>query len=175
MMHGVILPKLIAVEETMRPIKDEVFADQKDDHLGDQRQRGDGAVTVLIERDQPVGGGDAEQDGGAGDQHADAQEPRDHRDEQPIADVGDKIGLAPPRTARIARPEPGQDREDESQRQRNRHASHEGLTDIDDEAEQLLTHVMIASRFWLVFLSRPASVVRARTQSQISRMRINTR
>jgi hypothetical protein len=48
----------------MRPIKDEVIADQKNDHLRDQRQRGERAVAVFIERDQPVGGGNAELDGG---------------------------------------------------------------------------------------------------------------
>jgi hypothetical protein len=40
---------------------------RKNDHLRDQRQRGERAATILIERDQPVGGGDAEQDGGGGD------------------------------------------------------------------------------------------------------------
>ena len=67
MVHGATLPERMAVEELVRPIKDEVLADQKNDHLRDQRQRGERAATILIERDQPVGGGDAEQDGGDGD------------------------------------------------------------------------------------------------------------
>ena len=73
------------------------------------------------------------------------------------ADVGDEIWLAPPRTARIAGPEPGQDGEDESQRQRNRHAFRERPTNIDDEGEQLLTHVTIASRSLFGFLVASAS------------------
>jgi hypothetical protein len=40
MMHGVIFPERMAVEEPVRPIKDEVLADQKDDHLRGQWQRG---------------------------------------------------------------------------------------------------------------------------------------
>src|SRR5262249_11151563 len=82
------------------------------------------------------------------------------------ADVGDEIWLAPPRTARIAGPEPGQDGEDESQRQRNRHASHESLADIGDEGDQLLTHVMITSRFRFGMSGVPLrGVNRARTQA----------
>jgi hypothetical protein len=69
-----------------------------------------------------------------------AQKAGDDRYEQPIADVGDDIGLAPPGPARIARPEPGQDCEYKSQRQRDRHAAHESLADIDYEGEQFLTH-----------------------------------
>jgi hypothetical protein len=47
MVHGVTLPERMAVEEPVRPIKDEVLADQKNDHLCDQRQRGERAATIL--------------------------------------------------------------------------------------------------------------------------------
>jgi hypothetical protein len=48
MMYRVILPQRMAVEEPVRPIKDEVFADQKEDHLRHQRQRGKGTVAVPV-------------------------------------------------------------------------------------------------------------------------------
>ena len=57
----------------MRPVQDEIFADQENDHLRHQRQRGERPVAVLVEGDQAVGGGDSEQNRGAGDEHADAQ------------------------------------------------------------------------------------------------------
>jgi hypothetical protein len=99
-------------------------------------------MAVLIKRDQAVGGGDAEQNRGAGDQHADPQKPSDDRNEQPVAEVGDEVGLAPPWPAGIAGPEPGQHREHQSQRQRNRHALEKRLANIDDEREQFLRHVV---------------------------------
>ena len=64
-------------------------------------------MTVLIERDAARRRWWAGQNSGAGHEHADPQEAGNDRDEQPIAGVGDQIGLAPPRTAGIARPKPG--------------------------------------------------------------------
>ena len=57
----------------MRPIGDEVFADQEDDHLRGERQGRERPMAVLVEGDQAVGRRDAKQHGGAGDQQADAE------------------------------------------------------------------------------------------------------
>ncbi len=145
-MNGVVLPEPVAVEKTMRPIQDEIFADEKDDHLRHQRQRRERAVAVLVEGDQAVGGGDSEQNRGAGDKHADAQETRDDGNEKPVADVGDEVRLAPPGTAGIAGPEPRQHGEDERKRQRDRHAFHERFADFGDERQQFVEHIGTASR-----------------------------
>ena len=60
-MHGVVLPHPLAVEPAVRPVQDDIFADEEHDHLRGERQRGERAVAVLVEGDQAVGGGDAEQ------------------------------------------------------------------------------------------------------------------
>ena len=57
----------------VRPIQDDVFADEEDDHLSGERQRGERPVAVIVEGDQAVRRGDSEQQRGADDQHADAQ------------------------------------------------------------------------------------------------------
>ena len=72
-------------------------------------------VTVLIEGDQAVGGGDAEQNRGAGDEHADAQIARDDRNEEPVAEIGDEIALVPPRRPGLQAQNTGQHGEDARQ------------------------------------------------------------
>ena len=89
----------------MDPVQDQVLADQEDHHLRGQRKRGERTVAIIVEVDQAVRGGDAEQERGADDKQADAQKAREDRDEEPVAKVGDQIALAPPRAARIAGPE----------------------------------------------------------------------
>ena len=68
----------------MRPVQDDVLADQEDDHLGGQRQHGERPVAVIVEGDQTLRGGDPEQQRRAGDQHADAQKAGDDRNKEPI-------------------------------------------------------------------------------------------
>ena len=139
--HRVVLPHRSAVEKPVRPIQDDVFADQEDDHLNGERQRGKRAVAVIVEGDQAVRGGDSEQQRGADDEHADAQIARDDRNEEPVAQVGDEIALVPPRPAGIASPERGEHREDGRERQRDRNVLHERLTETDQDGEQLLRHI----------------------------------
>ena len=110
-MHRVVAPHASAMEQAVRPVQDDIFADQENDHLRRERQRGERAVTVVVESDQAVGGRYSEQNGGANDEHADAQKAHDDGDEKPITQIGDEIALAPPRLAGIARPEPGEDGE----------------------------------------------------------------
>src|SRR5579862_3227745 len=55
MVHGMILPKnRLAVKPAVTPIHDEVFADQKDDALREERKRSERAVAVLVKRDQTL-------------------------------------------------------------------------------------------------------------------------
>ena len=72
-MHGVVSPHSLAVEEAMRPIHDDILADEKDGHLGDERKRGERPVPVFIEGNQSVRRGDSEQQRRADDEQADAQ------------------------------------------------------------------------------------------------------
>jgi hypothetical protein len=114
-------------------------------HLHDERQRRQWSMAVLVEGDQSVGSGDVKECSSANNQEADAEIAGDNRDKEPVAQIGDEVALAPPRTARIAGPELRQHSEDRSQRQRNRNALHEHPADIDDDREKFLVH--IASRF----------------------------
>jgi hypothetical protein len=170
-MHGVVLPQLVAMKQAMGPVGDEIFADQKDDHLRNEGQARQRAVAVFVEGDQAVGGGDVEQKRGAGDEHADAEVARDDRNEEPIAQVGDQIGLAPPRPPGIAGPKIGQHREGGGYSERDRNDLHKRLADADDECEQFLVHAM--SRF----LPMSGGVARRQRCALplVSGMRINTR
>src|SRR6476619_4358071 len=108
MMHGVVLPQPPAVEKTMRPIGDDILADEENQHLYDERQCRERSVAVLVEGDQAVGGGDVKARGGAGYEQADAERAGGDRNEKPGAQVGDEVAIAPPGSARIAGPELGQ-------------------------------------------------------------------
>src|SRR5438874_5127128 len=101
MMHRVVLPQSPAVEKTVRPIGDDVLADEENQHLHDERERRERPVAVLVEDDQAVGGGDVKEHGGTGDEQADAEIAGDDWNEEPVAEIGDEVALAPPGTARI--------------------------------------------------------------------------
>jgi hypothetical protein len=126
----------------VRPVQNEIFADQEQHHLRGERQRGERPVAVVVEGDQAVGRGDAEQQRGADDEQPDAQVTRDHRDKEPIAKIGDDIGLPPPRPARIAGPERGQHREDGGQRQRDPDVLGQRFANADEEREQFQAHAV---------------------------------
>src|SRR5436305_2508506 len=117
MMHGVVLPQPPAVEKTMRPIGDGILADEENQHLYDERQRGQRSMAVLVEGNQSVDGGDVKEYRSAGDEEADAEIASDDRNEEPVAEIGDEVALAPPGTARIAGPELRQHSEDRGQHQ----------------------------------------------------------
>jgi hypothetical protein len=140
MMHGVVFPQPRAVEEAVGPIGDDILADEKKQHLDDEQKRRERAVAVLVEGDQAVRDGDVEEDRSPGDKQADAEITGNDRNEEPAAEIGDKVALAPPRTARIAGPELREDGEDRGQRQRDRNAFHKHPADIDDDGEKFLVH-----------------------------------
>ena len=54
-------------------------------------------MAVVVKRDQPVGVVDVEDDAGAEHHQADAEYPGKYRHEEPVAEVGEKLALAPPR------------------------------------------------------------------------------
>jgi hypothetical protein len=134
-MHRVVLPHPFAVEEAMGPVKDDVLADQKHEHLRDKRQGRQRPMTVVIERYQAISGGDVKQQCGADNQHADAQKAGNNRNEEPVAKIGDEIAFLPPGTSGIACPEPRQDRENGCHCDRDRHAPYQGVADIQNEGE----------------------------------------
>src|ERR1700685_1082770 len=133
MMYGVVFPHSRAMEEAVRPIQDDVFADEKDHHLRDQWQRREWPMAVVVECDETFGCCDVEEGGSADDQQADAQIAGDHRNEEPIAQVGHEISLVPPGAAWIAGPECREKSEDDSKSDRDRDAFQEGLADADDK------------------------------------------
>ena len=77
-------------------------------------------MSVLIKGDQLVGVTNIENDAGADHHQPDAEYAGKYRHEKPVADVGDKLALAPPGLARIARPEMGEHGEQQSQHDRDR-------------------------------------------------------
>jgi len=101
-MHGVVLPQPPAVEKTVRPIGDDILADEENQHLYDERQRRERSVAVLVEGDQALGGSDVKEHGRASDEQADAEIAGDDWNKEPVAHIGDEVALAPPRPARIA-------------------------------------------------------------------------
>ena len=140
-MHGVILPEPHAVKQPECPVQDDVFSDEKDHHLCNERKRGEGAVPVIVESDQAISRGNPEQNRSARDQEADAQITGDHRNDEPVAQIGHEIALAPPWPAGIAGPERGEDGEHRGQRNGNRDTFAECLADVDDKGEQFLDRV----------------------------------
>jgi hypothetical protein len=153
-MHGVVLPQPPAVEKTVRPIGDDILADEENQHLYDERQRRERSVAVLVEGDQALGGSDVKEHGRASDEQADAEIAGNDWNKEPVAHIGDEVALAPPRPARIAGPELGQHGEDRCKRQRDRNALHKHPTDIDDDGEKFLVHE--TSRIFVVSRGLPA-------------------
>ncbi len=141
-MHGVVLPHPLAVKQAMGPVQHDVLADEEDHHLYDKRQRGQRPVAVVIKGYQPVRGGDLKQQRRADNEHADAQEAGDDRNEKPVAEIGHKVALC------ATTAWPGLQAQNQvrtvntaATRDRDRHALHDGVADLDEKREQFLTHV----------------------------------
>ena len=128
------------MESAVKPVHHEIRADQEDRRLQPERQPRERPVPVIVEFDQSLGGGDAEQERGAHDQEPDAQIAGEQRDDEPIAKIGHQLALAPPGLARIAGPEEGQNREDGSERDRYRQDLDESDADAVDDGEEFLEH-----------------------------------
>src|SRR6266849_4450927 len=86
-------------------------------------------MSVLIKGDQKEDVANIENDAGAHHHQPDAEYAGKYRHEKPVADVCDKLALAPPGLARIARPEMGEHGKEQSQHDRNREQFHHRVTD----------------------------------------------
>src|SRR5262245_25188101 len=140
MVDGVIFPHRPAMEEAMAEVHDQVRTDEEDDRLQPQRQSRKGTVPVLVKRNQLISAGYAEQQHCADDQEPDAQIARDQRDDEPVANIGRKLALAPPRPSWIAGPEIGQRRKDNAERDRNRKQPDESRADTIDDRDEPFDH-----------------------------------
>src|SRR5882724_177555 len=118
-MDRVIFPEAAAVEQAMQPIEHEVRQNQEQHTLEPQRQLGQRAMAVVVKRDERVGIMDSKDDSGAEDEESNPQYAREQRNEEPVTDVGDEFAFAPPWLARIAGPEMRQEREGQSQHDRD--------------------------------------------------------
>src|SRR5436190_18639411 len=78
-------------------------------------------MSVVVELDQGLAAGDAEEERGPDNQKSDAQVARHERNEEPVAQIREQLALAPPGTARVAGPEQRKESECCSKRYRNRH------------------------------------------------------
>jgi hypothetical protein len=90
-------------------------------------------MTIIVERDQVVGCVNPEDQTGADHEQPDPQYPPEHRHEEPVAEVGDQFALAPPWRSGVAGPVVGQHREQQRQRDRDRHHLADRLAQHLDE------------------------------------------
>ena len=121
MVDGVIAPQPLAVESAVNPVHHEIRADQEDHRLQPERQSRERAVAIVVEGDQTFGSVNVEQECGSNDQEPDAQVAREQRNDEPVTKVGNEIALAPPVLTWIARPEHGQNAEDQCEGDGHRH------------------------------------------------------
>src|ERR1700692_747988 len=97
-------------------------------------------MAIVIELDEPLRAGDAEEERRTDHQQPDPQIAREQWDYDPIANIGDQLALPPPRTTRIAGPEERQDREHDAESDRHRHELEDGHADAVDERDEFLEH-----------------------------------
>src|SRR5262245_56705906 len=97
-------------------------------------------MPVIVELDQPFGGGDAEQGRSPQHQKAYAQIAREQRYQEPVAEIGDELALVPPGAAGIAGPEERQHREGGAQRDRYRNDLDQGHAHAVDDRDEFLEH-----------------------------------
>ena len=124
----------------MNPVHHDIGAEQEDRRLRPERQLRQRAVPVIIERDQPLAGGDAEEERGADHEEADAQIAGEQRNEKPIAKIGHQFPLAPPGAAGIASPDDRQKSKDGPERDRHRQHLHNGHADAVHDRKCFLEH-----------------------------------
>src|SRR5262249_19333963 len=140
MMDRVILPERPAMKHAVQPVHHEIRRDEEDRRLqpnGQLRQR---TMPVVIELDEGLRRGDAEQDGSADDQETDAQVAREQRDDEPIADVRDEPAFAPPRWSGITGPAPRQQGEGGPEHDGHRKQLDERHPDTLDDGDDFLEH-----------------------------------
>src|SRR5664279_5120465 len=99
------------MEAAMNPIEQEIRYHHEDHGLQPERQGGERPMAVLIEVHDRLVAMNVEYQGRAQCQHADTKEMRDQWNQKPVANIGDNLALAPPRTAGIAGRPGGQCRE----------------------------------------------------------------
>ncbi len=141
MVHGVVLPQPRLMEEPVRPVEQELGAQQIDHELQPERQARDRTVAEFEERDEALLGVDAEQIDRQQHREADAAIAREHRHDEPVAKIGDETALLPPWRARIARRERGQRGEGHTHdRHVGQHAQDRVREAVDDVGGQGTDH-----------------------------------
>src|SRR3972149_7872430 len=126
MMYRVIFPQFAAMEAAMDPIEQEIRYHHEDHGLQPERQCSKRAMAVLVDVHDRLGAMNVEYQRRAQRQHADTKKAREQRDQKPVANVGDDLALAPPRTAGIAGRPAGQRREYHTEDDGDRDDSDEG-------------------------------------------------
>jgi hypothetical protein len=128
------------MKDPMTPVHDYVSPHEEDGRLQPQGQGRQRAVPILIERDQSISSADSKQQRRAHNQEPDAQVTRQQRNDEPIANIGHKLALAPPRAARIARPEKGQDGKHQAKQHGDRNEPEEGRAKAFNDRDEPVEH-----------------------------------